>query len=157
MSVNGSLTGQHIQCGKNLRGVSLVEVLVSVVVISIGLLGVASLQVATLQNNHASLLRTQASALADHILDSMRANRQAALNFEYDRVIGDSAPAENGATRSQKDIYEWYESIQALLPRAKNAKADGAVSVVGNTATVTIQWGERGVDDPLTFTTVTEI
>jgi type IV pilus assembly protein PilV len=64
------------------RGMSLVEVLVALVIISVGLLGIASLQLTTLQNNHNSLLHTQASALADDILDRMRANMSNPASYE---------------------------------------------------------------------------
>ena len=134
-------------------GVSLVEVLVAVVVISVGLLGVAALQISTLQNNHNSLLRTQANALADDILDRIRANR-ANATF-YARALGDPAPAADGS-QAQNDLVEWYGLIQTLLPAAKSgAKADGQIvvntaapaSAINPQVTITIQWGE-GSNDP---------
>ena len=149
---------------KHVRGMSLIEVLVAVVVVSIGLLGIAALQVTTLQNNHNSLLRTQASALADDIIDRMRANRNAALAGEYLKVMGTPAA---GASRAKLDLISWQNALATILPRAKDGSgADGSVTVDAATglATVIIGWGERGnsINDPaadqaITFTTTTVI
>lgn len=153
------------------RGVTLVEVLVTLVVISVGLLGVAALQATSLRDNHSALMRGQASALADEILDRMRANRTNALEYEVD--IGDVL---TGASRAALDVSEWKAQLAAVLPNAtvsgSAVAADGAIEVTEVAASVsdrfevvvTIQWGERGSDDSLeftdaamTFTTRTEI
>ena len=162
MSVKKAPTCRRIY-GIEQSGMTLIEVLVSVVVVSVGLLGVAALQVTTLQNTHNSLLRTQASALADDILDRMRANRTVALSGSYNRAIGDTAPTAT-ATRADNDLKEWYAAIKALMPNAKNGASDGAIQVnPDGAATITIQWGERDTKDaavpadPLQFSTNTEL
>ena len=48
---------------KSVRGFSLLEVLVALVIISIGLLGIASLQINSLKNNQMALSHGQASYL----------------------------------------------------------------------------------------------
>src|SRR6185503_2164519 len=48
-------------------GMTLVEVLVTLVLISVGLLGVAALQLTTLKNNQESYVRSQAAMLAADI------------------------------------------------------------------------------------------
>jgi len=146
-------------------GVSLIEILVAVVVISVGLLGIAALQVSTLQNNHNALLRTQVTALADDILDRMRANRTNAAS--YARTFGDPAPTApgGGATQAQIDLYEWYTAVKTLLPPGKDGtQVDGQIDVVGSpnpTVTVRIKWGEQTTsslaDMSLTFATSTGI
>jgi type IV pilus assembly protein PilV len=151
------------------HGMSLVEVLVALVVISTGLLGVAGLQVLTLQNNHNSLLRTQASALADDILERMRANRDpsnaAASLASYVHNFG--APTGSG-TRAKDDIAGWITLVRATMPTAPDGSvSDGSVAVNGNLVTVTIRWGELTTkkqassaelnNAALTFQTVSEI
>ena len=86
-------------------GVGLVEVLIAVLVFAIGPLGLARLEITNLATNHGSQLRSQAMTLAYDIVDRMRANRDAALNGDYDIDIGDAAPA--GATVAATDLQQW--------------------------------------------------
>jgi type IV pilus assembly protein PilV len=61
-------------CGVS-RGVTLIEVLVTLLVVSIGLLGVAALQIYSLQSSQVSAQRTMALNLAAQITDDWRTNR----------------------------------------------------------------------------------
>ena len=54
-----------------LRGFTLIEVLVTVVVVSIGMLSIAQLQVRSLQHSHSSLQRTVATVQANDLLERM--------------------------------------------------------------------------------------
>lgn len=60
-------------------GFSLIEVLVSIVVLSIGLLGTAGLMSASLKNTNTAFYRSQATFLADDIVDRLRANLTAEI------------------------------------------------------------------------------
>lgn len=63
------------------RGVTLIEILVTLLVLAIGLLGLAALQGISLQTGQVSMNRTQATNLAYEVIDHARANRsQIALN-----------------------------------------------------------------------------
>lgn len=63
------------------RGVSLIEVLISLVILSIGVLAVAALQLIAKRNNMDAGQRTIAAQLAYNIIERMRANSSpAALN-----------------------------------------------------------------------------
>ena len=55
-------------------GISLVEVIVTILILSIGLLGMAALQNTSLKLAYDSYLRTQASFLAYDLIDRIRAN-----------------------------------------------------------------------------------
>jgi type IV pilus assembly protein PilV len=57
------------------QGLTLIEVLVTVVVLSVGLLGVAAIQSFSLQSNQAAYERTQATSLAYEFADFLRVNR----------------------------------------------------------------------------------
>lgn len=57
------------------KGFTLLEVLVALLVLSIGLLGLAGLQVTGLRDNHSAYLRSQAVLLAQDMADRMRQNR----------------------------------------------------------------------------------
>jgi type IV pilus assembly protein PilV len=115
-------------------GLSLIEVLVSVMVMSLGLLGVASLLGKSLSGSHNSSLRTQAVVLANDIADRMRANRTTALSPAPNNYQG-IAPADgrcravhyghrHGApiacTPQQlaaDDLFDWRAQIAAVLPQ----------------------------------------
>lgn len=63
------------------RGVTLIEILITLLVLAIGLLGLAALQSVSLRAGQISLNRTQATNLAYEVIDHARANRsQVALN-----------------------------------------------------------------------------
>ncbi|BAO82693.1 Tfp pilus assembly protein PilV [Serpentinimonas maccroryi] len=68
---------------KRQRGASLIEVLVAFLLLTFGLLGMSAMQINALQNNHSALQRSQASMLAHFKMDAMRANRQAAIDGDY--------------------------------------------------------------------------
>ncbi|TQE92632.1 MAG: type IV pilus modification protein PilV [Spiribacter salinus] len=57
------------------RGVTLIEILITLIVLSVGLLGLAALQSFSLQAGQVSLLRTQATNFAYEVADHARANR----------------------------------------------------------------------------------
>ena len=56
------------------QGISLIELLVAILLISIGLLGLLSLQLSGVQSSHGSYLRSQATLLADDLIERIRAN-----------------------------------------------------------------------------------
>ncbi len=57
------------------HGVSLIEVLVTLLVLSVGLLGLAALQAYSLQSSQVSAQRTLAMNLAEKVSEDWRANR----------------------------------------------------------------------------------
>src|SRR5690242_17300973 len=120
----------HSMNAGRVRGMTLIEVLVSLVVISVGLLGVAALQLTSLRNSQGSYLRTQATALADDILDRMRANRTVALPTSgaspYVTAIGTAITLGSTPTQAERDLYDWKQSLKNSLPGLGSAVADGS-------------------------------
>lgn len=140
---------------KRSAGLTLVEILITLLVMSIGLLGVAGLHSLSLRNNYDALMRSHASALASDIADRMRANRAAAIQGgEYDTaaVLGSTPTIVADSTQAAIDVSEWKETLDAQLP-----EGDGSIDIVDATGIVTIkvQWGERG--NTMLFETETEI
>lgn len=64
-------------------GVGLIEVMVAVAILAFGMLGIAALQATALRNSQSSLERSEAVMKTAAILDSMRANRDAAMIGAY--------------------------------------------------------------------------
>ena len=100
------------------RGVSLIEVLVSVVIMSVGILGVAGIQVVSLQQNRSSIFRAEALQLANDILDRMRANplqNYAPVNFNAPPpgITGCTAAACTPPQMRHYDIAQWKCSINS--------------------------------------------
>lgn len=133
------------------RGISLIEILISLVILSVGLLGMAGLQARTLSLNHSAYQRTQAVNLSYDIADRMRANRRAALDGDYQLSLTDANPT--GSSVPATDLREWREIIQATLPSGNSAVVTDA-----NTVTVTVQWDDsRGVEQQKSLSMVTDI
>ncbi|MCZ6617134.1 MAG: type IV pilus modification protein PilV [Gammaproteobacteria bacterium] len=59
---------------RQVKGFSMIELLVAVLVMAIGILGITALQLASLQNNRGALHRAEAVHLAYDMLDRIRAN-----------------------------------------------------------------------------------
>lgn len=145
------------------RGSTLTEVLVTVAIVTLGFAATVDLQTTALRMNHAAYLRTQAVALSGQILDSMRANRSAASDGEYDRGFGDAPPAAGVATTpARRDLRAWLVNIENAL---RPYEASAAISRNQNRFVVSIRWQERsssrlpGVNEPevVQFDTVAEL
>lgn len=119
----------------HIRGFSLVEIMVALLILSIGLLGVAGLQTAGLRENQNAYLRSQAVLDANMIVDCMRANRAAKTSYAI--AIG-AAPTTG--TVAGDDLADW-KALLATLP----GPGDGSVSVAGTIVTVVVQWSDNGI------------
>jgi type IV pilus assembly protein PilV len=155
---------RHLVQRRASRGFTLIEALVALIVLSIGLLGVAGMQIAGLRANQSAASRTQASYLADDIIDRMRANNTNARSGAYNIAMGATVA---GATTAALDVQAWVAELLSL----PSGKGQIQVDPVTNIATVTIQWFDtRGGDSsectgvnldvcatPLAFTTVSQL
>jgi type IV pilus assembly protein PilV len=143
----GSRINSPVQPRRRTAGFTLIEVLVALVVLSIGLLGVAALQMVGLKGNLSASLRTQASYLADDIIDRMRANYTAARGpagsgLQYQLGMGATAATGTDPT-AVADVTAWVAELRTL------PSGQGSISVdaTTNIATVTIRWLDtRGGD-----------
>lgn len=116
-------------------GFTLVEVMVAIIVLAIGLLGLAGLQLSSLKAADSAYFRSQATMLADDILDRMRSNRVVALAGGYNTALGDNP---SGGSVAEADLAEWKSMLSGTL-----TTGDGSVNVNANgVATVVIQWND---------------
>ena len=135
-------------------GATMIEVLVSFVIFAFGMLGVAGLQTKALSMSQASLMRSQASALTDDIIERLRADRANAMAGNWNSSA-DELAADISATGplSDTDLRAWKTDLEAALPdgRARINVATGVVEVL-------ITWNDsRGRDDNTVFRTVTRL
>ena len=153
---------RHRTAGRRRQaGITLIELLVSLLIFSFGMLGLAGLHIRTLAYSQSSLFRSQATALADDVFDRMRADR---TNARKTASGGGSWITElnvNSAAvgSANTDLADWKRSVEALLP-------DGEASIVVTEAglvTVTIAWqdtknsGSETPDPAQTFVTVSRL
>jgi type IV pilus assembly protein PilV len=120
---------------RNIKGFTLLEVLVAVLVLSFGLLGIAGLLIATVQNNTIAAQRTTATFLAQDMADRIRSNINATKPFEKDGKTPKSvyylnspgtnsncygtSPTGQCATSqavAERDLFAWNQQIAASLP-----------------------------------------
>lgn len=131
---------------RTMKGFTLIEVLIALIIMSVGMLGIAGLYVHSMQAGRTSMLRHNAVTLAGDITDRIRANPRAGAAYGLAGANNncvaagiDCTPAEMAAN----DIFLWDQQAAATMP-------NGAVNVVFNngpvppTYQVTITWTEPG-------------
>jgi len=122
-------------------GSTLLEVLVTMVIIAFGLLGVAGIIANGLKTDLSSYQRSQASWLANDIIDRMRANRHTAEDVAapYNIAVGGGLDMSDVSNIPKLDLVTWRAALAAALP-----SGTGGVTVDAATrkVTVTIQWND---------------
>ncbi len=138
------------------RGVTLIEVLVTILIIGIGLLGLAGMQTVSMQYNHSSYLRTTANNLAYDIADRMRSNRSEAVDGERYNIDFGTLSSNLGGVAGD-DLNEWFDALNTSLPDGEariRVRSDGR-------AIIEIRWLDgrdaREEDDTTTFTLRTRL
>ncbi|OUS28319.1 type IV pilus modification protein PilV [Gammaproteobacteria bacterium 45_16_T64] len=147
------------------KGVTLIEVLVTMIIIAIGLMGAATLQVTSLGSSQSAYFRSQASILAYDMADRLRGNADrvvASSDFDNFSYTGGSVGAVpgcisqsvgcGGADLSDVDKLEWSQSLAGssskagafLLPGAEGSVTRKAGS---NVFTVSVNWVENDWDE----------
>ncbi|WP_334178261.1 type IV pilus modification protein PilV [Pseudoxanthomonas sp.] len=125
---------------RSVRGISLIEVLVAVVVLSIGLLGVAAMQSVALRGGQSSLETSQAVMQTNAILDAIRANRANAAAYNTDAMV---CTAVAGSDVAGSDLQTW---ITDLKNNIANNDADtttcGEIRGCPEACVITIQWDD---------------
>lgn len=126
-------------------GISLIEVMVSVLILSIGLLGIAAMQATALRNGQSSLERSQAVVQSYSILDSIRADRDNVASYTTAKRCAATA-APTGATPEQTaangQLNDWVASLKSSMGTAGDSTTCGTVNCAGNVCTVTVEWDD---------------
>ena len=143
------------------RGFSLLEVLIALLVLSFGLLGIAALQTFSLQFNHQSYERTQATLLISDIAERITANPVGALAGGYNAISsGAMSPSYSGyggcpsncATTSELATYDLFLWKSALENPKVLAQGTGSITRVIDGADanalifdISVQWVENNL------------
>jgi type IV pilus assembly protein PilV len=121
-------------------GFTMLEVLVTMVIISFGLLGIAGIIMNGLKNNQSSYARSQASWLANDMVDRIRANsailddvstnKLFVSTTAYNLALNAATPAAaSPATIVNTDLRAWRTVLADTLPTSKKL-------------TVVVQWDD---------------
>lgn len=138
------------------RGFTLIEVLIALVVMSVGMFGIAGLYLHSIQAGRTSIFRHQAVTLAGDVADRIRANPRAGETYE-------SAGKENGCMTGSADCSpeEMAENdVLAWRAQAASSLPGGEVSITyiesGSAAPdeyeVEITWSEPGINTDPSYT-----
>ena len=128
-------------------GMSLIEVMVSVLIMGIGLLGIAALQTTALRNGQSSLERSQAVIQSYAIVDAMRANRDQALAGAY-ATGGYACTGHAGGTLADNDLQSWLASLKTTMGLGADATTCGSVACDANAiCTIGVRWDDSRASD----------
>jgi type IV pilus assembly protein PilV len=123
------------------RGFTLLEVLITLIVMAVGLLGIAGVIANGMKVTHSAYSRSQASWLANDIIDRMRGNRETAVGADlpYNIAVGGALDMTDTSNVPKADLVAWRSALATALP-----SGTGGVNVdaVTNKVTVTIQWDD---------------
>jgi type IV pilus assembly protein PilV len=120
------------------RGFTMFEIMVTILIVSFGLLGIAGIIANGLKDNLSSYSRSQASWLANDIIDRMRANRTTAEGtaLPYNLAVG-CATAGTTDVPGQ-DLTDWCAALASTL-----TAGTGGINIDANKkVTVTVQWDD---------------
>ncbi len=132
-------------------GVSLIEVLVSLLILSIGMLGAAALQMNALKFTDSSTASSQASFIAYDMMDRIRANPDG--NY----TLASLAAAPVASDLRTQDLADFAANVTAM-----GGTSASNISVVGRVVTITIVWsdaraaGARAVDNTASTASTTQ-
>jgi type IV pilus assembly protein PilV len=149
----------------SVRGFTLLEVMIALVIFSLGLLGMAGLMVVSMRTNNSAYLRTQASFLAQSMSDRMRANTGKIddYNGDYDSTTANETYTCSGPGGAcgpddlvARDAAIWSKQMIDSLPNP-TAHIECTGTTLGTPATsgaatydglcnLTITWTEATLD-----------
>ncbi|MEL7537462.1 MAG: type IV pilus modification protein PilV [Pseudomonadota bacterium] len=139
---------QFRAAARRVRGFTLIEVLVAMVVMAIGMLGIAGMYVHSLQAGRTSQLRTQAVLLASDVADRVRANPLGGIAYigaGANNNCDDATPCDALALASY-DIWLWNQQRDRSMPQGTQVtvRYDDTIAGQPPVYTVRVTWPEAG-------------
>lgn len=108
-----------------MRGMTLIEVLVSMTIFAFGILGMLGLQARAISEVSDAKYRTDATLLADALINDIWADRANIASYAY-----------GGTGTAPTKVQSWLTEVQAVLPTGNASIAVNG----GNQVTVTVNW-----------------
>ena len=116
-------------------GMSLIEVLVSLLILGVGLLGAGLIQLNALKYTDSSRMISQVSFIAYDMLDRIRAN--SAVDYSWGRA--ERAPV-SGASASVRDLD--LHDFEANISHLAGDSAKGSIAINQREVTISISWDD---------------
>lgn len=133
-------SARRLGARNRMRGLSLIEILVSVVILGIGLLGVAAMQSLALRGGQSSLEASQAVMQTNAIIEAMRANRANAAAYNTGGMV---CAAGSGGTLAQNDLENWITSLKTDVGGTDtDTTTCGEIAGCPDACVVTVQWDD---------------
>ena len=119
----------------SIRGVSLIEVLVTIVILAVGLLGLAGLQMRLQSSEVEAYQRTQASLLLEDMANRMGANRKNAASYATGSAnplgTGDSQPATCAGGGQGFDSCQWSNALKGAAEQSGSNNVGAMIGARG--------------------------
>lgn len=111
------------------RGISMIEVLVSIVIVMLGLLGLAGLQSHATMAEMESFQRAQAILLLQDMVDRINANRLNAQSYQTAGSVGTGQGVQNCTpfNGAQRDLCEWNNALIGAAETSAGGTKVGAM------------------------------
>lgn len=138
------------------NGFTLLEVLVTLLIVSLGLLGIAGIIANSLKVNHGALVRSQASWLANDIIDRMRANRITAEVDASPYTLVNCAGAPTLTTVPAVDLQQWCAALVASLPSGTGTGSVTMGAAPARKVTVVVTWDDARAMNAVSSTATTQ-
>jgi type IV pilus assembly protein PilV len=139
-------------------GISLIEVLITIVVLGVGILGLGRTQIAGLNATHGASLQNGAAMYLQDMAERMRANPEGVRRNAYAIDSSVSAPSNvtcatssgcSASDRARQDVYQWISLLSAnrALPggigkiSCDNASTSNAAT--SQTCVVSVLWNSK--------------
>lgn len=145
-------TGCLVRSGQ--AGVTLLEVLVTIVILAFGLLGLAGFQLKTQSTELESYQRAQALVLLGDMVERIRANQANASAYVTNAALGsdDNQPAsctDLGAVES--DQCEWSNALKGASERLDEKNVGAMIGAVGCVEQIQVENTAPGICTPATY------
>ncbi|RZA21621.1 MAG: type IV pilus modification protein PilV [Lysobacteraceae bacterium] len=138
---------------RHVRGIGLIEVLVSVLVLAVGLLGIAAMQSMALRGGQGSLESSQAVMQSSAIIEAIRANKANAGNYNMASM---ACAAPGAGTLAQNDLRQWVLDLKSTIGAgALDTTTCGQVTGCPNACVITVRWDDTRAGGATTRTVVT--
>lgn len=117
------------------NGMTLIEVLISLVILAIGLLGAATVQLKALKYTDSAMLHSQASFFAYDLMDRIRANPGA--NYSLSSLTAAPASGNVNVPRDQ-DLFDFASNVTAFA----GPQAEAKVRMANHAVEISISWND---------------
>ncbi|MEJ6654971.1 MAG: prepilin-type N-terminal cleavage/methylation domain-containing protein [Pseudomonas sp.] len=129
------------------QGLTLIELMVTVLILLVGLLGLAGLQSRLQQSEIESYQRVQALILLNDMSSRIMANRYDADSYVTSSPLGANTCPPAGSTRSSKDVNQWCLALKGAAEKIGGTDVGTLIggrgcveSVSANTFMVSVAW-----------------